>query len=330
MSIKLIKRGRIWHLSGTVRGIAVRESTKTADREAAEEIRIQREGEILRRSIHGAAETASFSEAVVMYLEAGGEKRYVPPLLKHFHTVPLARINQRAIEKAARVLYPAASYATHNRQVFTPMSAILKAAGADWSVKRPRIPKAETYRWLSPDEAARLLDECAPHLYPIVLFLLHTGARLSEALYLDWRNVDLGKAHVSFIKTKNGDARGVPLHPEVVAALANLKHRDGNVFRTQKGEPYRWRENDRRGTPIRTGFHAALRRAGVAHCRVHDLRHTWATWFYQETPDLLRLQKLGGWKSLAMVQRYAHVNSELDQNSINAMPSIYTKSAQAS
>jgi integrase len=52
------------------------------------------------------------------------------------------------------------------------------------------------------------------------------------------QDVDLGRAHVTFPKTKNGEARGVPLHPRVVAALANLEGRKGEVFRKPNGKPY--------------------------------------------------------------------------------------------
>ena len=68
--------------------------------------------------------------------------------------------------------------------------------------------------------------------------MLYTGARTGEALWLDWRDVELTRAHVQFPKTKNGDARGVGLHPRAIAALANLKGRTGEVFRRPDGKPY--------------------------------------------------------------------------------------------
>jgi integrase len=61
----------------------------------------------------------------------------------------------------------------------------------------------------------------------MLLFLLHTGARCGEMLWLNWSDVSLARAHVSFTDTKNDKARGVPRHRDVVAALANLPHRDG-------------------------------------------------------------------------------------------------------
>ena len=52
----------------------------------------------------------------------------------------------------------------------------------------------------------------------------------------------------------------------------------------------------------------------------HDLRHTWATWHYQANRDFTALKKLGGWKTDAMMLRYAHTNTSEFAASINRMP----------
>ena len=54
----------------------------------------------------------------------------------------------------------------------------------------------------------------------------------------------------------------------------------------------------------------ALERAGIENFRWHDLRHTFATWHRQAGTPTHELQRLGGWKTLSMVERYAHVASE--------------------
>jgi integrase len=54
----------------------------------------------------------------------------------------------------------------------------------------------------------------------------------------------------------------------------------------------------------------ALERAGIKDFRWHDLRHTWATWLRQAGAPTHSLQRLGGWKTLAMVERYAHIAPE--------------------
>jgi site-specific recombinase XerD len=61
--------------------------------------------------------------------------------------------------------------------------------------------------------------------------------------------------------------------------------------------------------------------ADIAPCTWHDLRHTWATWHVMGGTPLEVLQKLGGWKDLRMVQRYAHLaESFVDRYAENAQP----------
>jgi integrase len=326
MPLKLIPPGRHgspnFYIRGTVRGVTVDETTGTDDRKRAEEIRIRRESEILDRRIHGIRKTATFLEASVMYLEAGGSSRYVDTVARHFGTTPLDQIDQLAIEKAAFKLYPKAGPATRNRQVFTPVSAVLHFAAKRKLcdrpiIERPEMPKGRV-RWLTLDEANRLISKCSPHLKPLITFLLYTGARLSEALYLDWKDVDLNRAHVSFLDTKTGDDRGVSLHPGLVVTLANIKHREGTVFRRPDGKPYEVKDDG--GGQIKTAFNGACRRAGITNFTPHDCRHTWATWHYAQNRDLIALMKLGGWKSERMVLRYAHVNVDNLSASQAALP----------
>ena len=52
---------------------------------------------------------------------------------------------------------------------------------------------------------------------------------------------------------------------------------------------------------------SGLKRAGITNFRWHDLRHTWATWHRQAGTPTHELQRLGGWRSAVMVERYAHL-----------------------
>lgn len=234
-----------FYARGTELGCAVDQSLGTGDRGQAEALLAKLRAEIFERHLRGGAAPGSegFATAALRYMEGGGERRYVAPLLRHFGDVPIDQIDQQAIDRAAATLYPKGGPATRNRRVHTPISAILKFAGLARDIRRPKAPPG-IVRWLTHEEAARLLAACAPHLRPLVLFLLLTGARIGEALWLDWRCVDLPRAHVSFPKTKNGRPRGVPLHRDLVAALANLPHRDGGVFRRPDGKPYRRPQSD--------------------------------------------------------------------------------------
>lgn len=282
------------------------------------------------KSSKGAGATATFLSAAVAYLDGGGETRFIKPLTDHFGSKPLASIDQSAIDDAARKLYPGLKPASLVRLVYAPVSAIMKAGGDLRRIKRPKLPKGRV-RWILPAEAERLIEASADHLRPLLIFMFYTGARVGEALWLEWRNVDLRRAQVQFIDTKNGRDRGVPLHPRVVAALANLPRRNTpEVFRRPDGLPYERPKADNlndtsAGTRIKTAFKAACRRADLANFRPHDCRHTWATWFYAATRDLLALKELGGWQSLKMVERYAHVNVEHLAPHIAALPAAPVK-----
>lgn len=311
-----------WRCRGTVRGFSYDRSTGVADRDAAEQIRIKIEGQLLQNSIHGRRATATFASSFVSYAKAGGERRYCAPLVEHFGETPLVRIDQAAIDAAADALKPNAGPATRNRQIYTPMAAILHHAAkrglTDFRrIERPKQPPGRV-RWLEPDQAERLIEACAPHLRPLVIFLFGSGARLSEALYLNWGNVDLAARRVRFLETKNGEARGVPLNERVLLELANLEHREGAVFRRPDGAPYVRRRDG--GGPVKTAFQGACRRAGIEDFTPHDCRHTWASWFYGATRDLGALMALGGWKSERMVLRYVHLNPDHLADAINRLP----------
>lgn len=272
------------------------------------------------------AATATFAEGALSYLENGGSRRFLEPIIKHFGTTPLSKIDQDAIDRGARKLYPDAADSTRDRQFYTPVSAVLKhAAKRGWCsvilLDRPASPPGRV-RWLHPEEADRLIAASGDHFRPLVTFLFLTGARIGEALWLDWREVDLARRHVVFVDTKNGESRGVPLHPRVVAELANLPHRTGAVFRRPDGLSYARHSGEPRGASdgIRKAFAGACRRAGIKNFTAHDCRHTWATWHYAANRDLGALQRLGGWKTIAMVMRYAHVNVDELKHTIDRLP----------
>jgi integrase len=196
------------------------------------------------------------------------------------------------------------------------LRAILRcAADEGWCdlprIKTPKKAAAGRTEYLLPDEAERLIVAAAPHLQPLLIFLLGTGARMAEAVYLDWRDVDLGGAWAIFwpYQTKGKKRRDPVLPPRVVAALANLPHREGPVFISDKGRPYADR-GGAYGGQIKKGWRGALIRAGLAgrdpELTPHDLRHTWASWHYALHHDVLKLRDEGGWSSIALVERYAH------------------------
>jgi integrase len=97
---------------------------------------------------------------------------------------------------------------------------------------------------------------------------------------------------------KNGTSRTVDLNSTVLAALNQLPRISEFVFAKHTGKPYH---------AIR-GFRAACQRAGLTGVTPHTLRHTFATRLVENGVDLRTVQELGGWATLSLIQRYAHVS----------------------
>ncbi len=197
--------------------------------------------------------------------------------------------------------------------------AALNILGREHDFEAPRLPaievKNERVRFLTKDEQEKLLAAYTKHVQPIALFLCYTGARTQECLQLKWRHVDFAKNTVYFDRTKNGKPRTVPIHPrvrtELEAAQADRKPEPGDhVFLNRFGEPYA----DTRdyalpgGNPIAKAHKTACKNAKIEDFRVHDWRHHWASQHMQNGTDIETLRRMGGWKSLEMVQRYAAVS----------------------
>lgn len=200
------------------------------------------------------------------------------------------------------------------------IKALLRAAEREWKVldrapvlKVPQ-PKNKRIRWLEPHEAKRLIDECPEPLKSVVRFALATGLRRSNIINLEWQQIDMQRrvAWINPEESKSNRAIGVALNDTACEVLKN-----------QIGNHHRWvfvyQESSTRpdGSKVptvrkmrydaNTAWRAALRRAGVEDFRFHDLRHTWASWLVQAGVPLSVLQEMGGWESIEMVRRYAHL-----------------------
>lgn len=304
-------------ISGTVAGQQIRRRAQSDVRRLAEEEAAALEGQLLKTAWHGERRGArSFAEAVDSYLDATvrpyGSQRFLTRIMRALGDVTLAEVDLAAVAKVKRIMLSSdAAASTFARSVLAPIRAVMMhASDLGWCdpprLRAPRQPEGRT-QYLLPSEATALVGAAAPHLRPLLLFLIGTGARMSEAIELAWRDVDLRGARAILWRTKSGRRRNVEMPPMTVAALANLPHRDGAVFRRPDGMPYADKRR-RSGGQITDGFAGAVKRAGLDHgLSPHVLRHTWASWHYAVHRDLLLLKRDGGWHSVALVERYAHL-----------------------
>lgn len=156
-------------------------------------------------------------------------------------------------------------------------------------------------RALSPNEEGAILGGLRPDFRMLAQFLLYTGCRVSEALNLDWKDVDFDGGSVTFWDTKNGEERSIPLHAKAYDALVYANdHLPG---------PSPW-SSIAYDTFIKA-WRKAKASAGLGDDRQvvpHVLRHTCATRLGKGRMDPLRLQQWMGHSSLEMTKRYTHLN----------------------
>ena len=163
-------------------------------------------------------------------------------------------------------------------------------------------------RWLSAEEERRLLVASPVWLQEIILFAIHTGFRQSEILNLQWVQVDLFRRTITLLEQKNGGRDTLPV--ECVKTLEALKARANVRSRTTEYVFSNGAGNRRDARDLLRVFNPVMKKADVRRFRFHDLRHTFATRLVQAGADIYTVQKLGRWKTISMVLRYAHHHSE--------------------
>lgn len=299
-----------YSIRGTHLGTYLDRSTQSTERaQASRFLRLWKE-EIERGRFTGPDEP-NFVDAAVAYMADTGNDRFVKSVTEHFGKRALSSITQQDVNEAAIKLYPKASAATRNRQVHTVVSAILKHAGIDWKMKRPKGWRGTRKTdWLTPDQAFRLFKAARRIDEEFGIFLVtlaYTGMRLSEATErFNCARVELDRGFAYLDKTKNEDPRGVHLPPRVVAALG--EHPRGMDRRRKNGDGmpvFRFRKNGRLYTLMSRAKKAAG--ADLSFVTFHVLRHTYGTWMRRYGGlDTKGLVDTGTWRDEASASRYAH------------------------
>jgi integrase len=306
-----------WWVRFIYNGRRIQHSTGTADQAKAQEYHDKLKASLWDQERLGVKPRRTWNEAVVKYLAETSHKasqsddrthlRWVDRFL---NGVMLDRIDRELLDRimTARKAEGVAN-STVNRTLEVVRAVLRRAAfDWDWIAKAPRVrmlpePKRRI-RWLTREEADRLIGALPEHLAAMARFSLETGLRRANVTGLLWSQVDLARrtAWVHADQAKARKAIAVPLSATAVI-----------VIREQIGK-HSTHVSSFRGRPVRQvntkAWRQALKRVGIEDFRWHDLRHTWASWHVQAGTPLHMLQELGSWECVEMVRKYAHLASD--------------------
>lgn len=308
--MSLYRVGRIWYIDIQHNGARTRESARTTDRKAAQEYHDRRRAELWRHAQFGDPLPRTLRDAIVSWLsekERDLSDRYrINALPEALRSRQLSAITTAVLDEAIEHMAPA----SYNRTANLLLAILHHAQARGWMQAVPTLPRKKVddkrVRWLSAEEWQRLRKHLTPILEQMARFTLACGLRENNVLRLRWDQIDLARA-VAWThpdESKAGAAIGVPLNADALAVLAERKglHKVWVFANADTGEPY-YKASSRK-------WYEALTAAKLTDVRWHDLRHTWASWAVMSGVRLEELQRLGGWKTLSMVTRYAHLAPE--------------------
>lgn len=308
------KNNKFYIARGTVAGRRIEKSLGTSNRTLALEALRDLELSLETEAIKGPQTT--FAAAAIAYMDDGGERRYLAPILNYFGPDKLVTdITPQDIAQAGRAICPNVQPATRRRQVATPARAVI--GHYQRGGMRPKSTGHARTRWLTPSEAEALIigarqvdkeaDKGGARCERLVLALLGTGCRTGELVRLQVSNINpkAGQAWIAN-KTMTKSPRWVSVErSRAMPALLSDLPKSGAAFRTPKGEAYKSGQNNS-GGQFAGIFNKARDIAGLSDdVTPHVCRHTWATWFYAATGhNLVALMTNGGWAKADMAMRY--------------------------
>ncbi len=315
--MSLYKRGNVWWMRFTAPdGRELRETTGTTDKRQAQELHDTRKAELWRQARLGERPRYTWQHAVVRWVEETPGRKSMPTTLsqlrfadRHLGALYLDQITADRISAMLRAYRASGVKAGTSNRLLAIIRAILSAANRwEWIEAVPKVRRIEEpekrIRWLTREEADRLIAALPPHTAAMARFTLATGLRDQNVCKLEWHQVDLDR-RVAWIYADQAKAKkpiAIPLNADALIVLREQQgHHPQWVF------PFNGRPVSRCG---HTGWRAALKAAGITHFRWHDLRHTWASWHVQAGTPLNVLRELGGWATMDIVLRYAHLSAE--------------------
>lgn len=177
------------------------------------------------------------------------------------------------------------------------------------SVKQLKIPASNLPMFLTTEQIETFLCVIDDHVhFALFSFYIGTGCRRSEALNLNWSDIDFENDTVIFRITKSGKARVVPLRKQLKRLLLDLSSSEESVFPFEASYVSRLfrRYSDRANLP--------------RELRLHSLRHTFLTYAVSTSKNLRGVQTMAGHSSVTVTEGYTHLLPEELRSIVENLP----------
>lgn len=295
--MRLYQRAGTWYTDIRHGGKRTRRSCGTGSRRDAEAVarRI-----LIDLAIAPPSSGRSFYECLVVWARAetrnGTDQSIIRQVRARYPDRPATEVSDESLRKALSGL----SAANYNRYLAVIRAALRLTIGNAAPTLRGRKTKEERLRYLNPAEWTRLRAMLPKHLIAPAEFSLATGLRQSNVFDLQWSQVDLRTKTVTIWadQAKGGKKLHLPLSTWATEILrGQIGQHLTHVFVYRK-KPL---ESPKKA------FRRAVEDAKLSGITWHTLRHTWASWAVQGGMPLPVLKELGGWATMDMVMRYAHL-----------------------
>lgn len=309
MPLEIYRRGGVWHCRGTVgpdgRRKRIRKSLHTKNKDTAARQAAEIEKKYWDGHFDGPAAILTFAAAARIYRNAGKSDPFLAAVEKYLGNTLVRDITESAVQTMAKDLYPRATGASLNRLVLVPTKSVINHASRS-SLCSPlrvtpydidsKVREPATLDWVH-----TFMQHSGPHLGAMALFMFLTGARVGEAVAVQWDDVDLTAATVKIRQSKVNSERISHLPVPLVVAIANLIKIPGRgVFGYNKA------------ANLRSAWDGAVERAKIKALSPHCCRHGFATGLLRRGVDVVTVAWLGGWKSPQLVLKtYGHANRDL-------------------
>jgi integrase len=211
-------------------------------------------------------------------------------------------------------------YLTILRAALTRALADSKVAcsGMAWKSVKPfaQVDQRRT-RFLTDDEARKIVEKCGSEFGLLVRAALFSGCRYGELARLLISDFDPGAGTLFVSHSKNGRPRQVYLDPEAIQFFASVcdKRRRNDFIFADDGK--RWKKDSAKGL-----MEAACKAAEIEPLTFHELRHSAASRWARQGLSLAEIAQQLGHADIRMTQRYAHLCQQTLANKVRQMPAM--------